>query len=112
MNRGTSIRCSALREHNAAFCLTDTPHHKAPRWRTADWGYLRLHEGAADPWPRYGSRALHGWLDRLTQAWPADAPVYAYFNNDQNGAAIADSIAFAALARGAGLEVTRTPDQL
>jgi hypothetical protein len=35
-----------------------------------------------------------------------------YFNNDQNGAAIADSIAFAALARKAGVPVTRTPDRL
>ena len=25
-----------------------------PLWRTASWGYLRLHEGRAHPWPFYG----------------------------------------------------------
>ena len=35
-----------------------------PLWRTADWGYLRFHEGDGDPWPRYTEdRAAH-WADR------------------------------------------------
>jgi uncharacterized protein YecE (DUF72 family) len=45
----------------------------------------------------------------VRHAWPAGADVYVYFNNDPGGAAVADSIAFAALARAAGLTVTRTP---
>jgi uncharacterized protein YecE (DUF72 family) len=80
-----------------------------PLWRTADWGYLRLHQGAARPWPRYGARALHSWLARLRAAWPAEAAVYAYFNNDAGGAAVADSVAFAAACRRAGIAVSRTP---
>ncbi len=80
-----------------------------PRWRTADWGYLRFHEGAARPWPRYGTGALHSWLDRVTQCWADAEPVYVYFNNDQCGAAIADSAAFAGIARRSCREVTRTP---
>ena len=42
-------------------------------------------------------------------AWPAAADVYVYFNNDPGGAAVRDSVTFAALAGRAGLTVTRTP---
>jgi hypothetical protein len=35
--------------------------------------------------------------------------VYVYFNNDPGGAAVVNSAEFAALARDAGLAVTRTP---
>ena len=100
-----------LARRGAALCWADQLGRPAtPLWRTAGWGYLRLHQGAARPWPRYGARALRSWLDRLAATWPDDAPVYVYFNNDQNGAAIADSAAFAALARRLNRQVSRTPE--
>jgi uncharacterized protein YecE (DUF72 family) len=68
-----------------------------PLWRTADWGYLRFHEGIADPWPRYTDKALRAWADRVASTWPVSADVYAYFNNDQNGAAVLDAARFAEL---------------
>ncbi|MGY0007577.1 DUF72 domain-containing protein [Micromonospora sp. I033] len=80
-----------------------------PLWRTTDFGYLRLHEGRARPWPRYGRAALATWVRRLAAAFPAGEPAYVYFNNDPGGAAIVDAVAFAGLARRAGLPVTRTP---
>jgi uncharacterized protein YecE (DUF72 family) len=40
-----------LRAHDAAFCLADAPSRRTPYWRTASWGYLRLHEGRAHPPP-------------------------------------------------------------
>jgi uncharacterized protein YecE (DUF72 family) len=100
-----------LTAHGAALCLSDRRGQPiAPLWRTTDWSYLRLHEGAASPWPRYGSQALRRWIGNLTQIWPDDdTPIYVYFNNDQHGAAIADAAEFAALARDAGRSVTRTP---
>jgi uncharacterized protein YecE (DUF72 family) len=99
-----------LAEHGAALCWADQGGRPVtPLWRTADWGYLRFHQGAAQPWPRYGARALRSWLERMRAAWPAEAPVYAYFNNDSGGAAVADSAAFAAACRRAGLAVSRTP---
>src|SRR6266568_28336 len=61
-------------------------HPVAPLWRTAGWGYLRFHEGAADPWPRYGQQALRAWVDRVRQEWPGGGDVYVYFNNDPGGA--------------------------
>ena len=99
-----------LAEHGAALCWADRRGQAlTPLWRTTDWGYLRFHEGSAEPWPRYGTRALRSWRDRIIERWPDSAPVYVYFNNDQRGAAIADSAAFASLGRHAGREVTRTP---
>jgi uncharacterized protein YecE (DUF72 family) len=109
---------AVLANHNAALCWADRQDQAlTPLWSTADWGYLRFHEGTADPWPRYGSGTLASWLDKLTQAWPDDdddvdaADVYVYFNNDQNGAAVKDAASFAALARRRGRAVTKTPGQ-
>jgi len=90
---------------------------QAPLWRTADWGYLRLHEGSGQPWPRYRQADLRTWVNRLAETWPdragsAGADVYVYFNNDQNGAAIHDAVAFAATARRAGQAVSRTPEEV
>jgi len=100
-----------LTERGAALCWADRLGRPlTPLWRTAGWGYVRLHEGAAEPWPRYGARALRSWIDRIIDRWPGDAPVYVFFNNDQHGAAIADAAAFASLGRRAGRGVTRTPE--
>jgi uncharacterized protein YecE (DUF72 family) len=87
-----------LTARGAALCWADRAGEPVtPLWRTADWGYLRFHEGTADPWPRYSDQTLRAWAERVAKTWPARAPVYAYFNNDQNGAAIPDAIAFAKL---------------
>jgi uncharacterized protein YecE (DUF72 family) len=88
-----------LERHRAALCWADRLGRPlTPAWRTADWGYLRLHEGAASPWPRYGRQALATWLSRIRETWPQSADVFAYFNNDQNAAAPADALALASLA--------------
>ena len=89
---------AVLATHNAALCWADRRGSPAtPLWRTADWGYLRFHEGTASPWPRYTMEALRGWAERVARTWPSDVPMYAYFNNDQGGAAIHDATEFARL---------------
>lgn len=94
-----------LVKHNAALSWADRHGRPVtPLWQTADFGYLRLHEGRATPWPHYGRTSLGTWLDRL----PA-LPTYVYFNNDPGGAAVSDAVAMAAQARRRGVEVTRTP---
>ena len=99
-----------LAAHDAALCWADRLGRPVtPLWGTAGWGYLRFHEGTADPWPSYGKRDLRSWAERVYQAWPASADVYVYFNNDPGGAAVVDSVTFAALAGEVGLTVTRTP---
>jgi uncharacterized protein YecE (DUF72 family) len=98
-----------LERHGAALCWADRLGRPVtPLWRTAAWGYVRLHEGAATPWPKYGDQALRSWARRVGDAWPDDA--YVYFNNDPGGAAVRDAIRFAGYARAAGLEAGRTPE--
>jgi uncharacterized protein YecE (DUF72 family) len=101
---------ATLERHRAALCWADRRGRPVtPLWRTAEFGYLRLHEGRASPRPRYGGGALATWLDRLTAAFGAGTPTYVYFNNDPNGAALVDAVAFAGLCHRRGRPVTRTP---
>ncbi|HEY6593820.1 MAG TPA: DUF72 domain-containing protein [Asanoa sp.] len=106
----TDATRAVLDRHGAALCWADRRSRPiTPLWRTADWGYLRFHEGRAKPWPRYGRAALGSWVDRLRAAYGADCDAYVYFNNDPGGAAIVDASGFARVARHRGLPVTRTP---
>jgi len=98
-----------LARHHAALCWADRLGRAAsPLWRTADWGYLRLHQGAAQPRPRYGGRALSSWVQRIAGTWADDADVFVFFNNDPGGAAVYDAASFASFARQAGRQVSRT----
>jgi uncharacterized protein YecE (DUF72 family) len=97
-----------LTRRGAALCWADRLGRPAtPLWRTADFGYLRLHEGRATPRPGYGPRALSTWLDRITGTFDAAPPVFVYFNNDPGGAAVRDAVALARLAQRRGLDVSR-----
>ena len=99
---------TVLRAHEAALCWADVrARPRSPLWRTADWGYVRFHEGRARAWPRYGRQALRTWVERIAETWGPGEDVYAYFNNDPNGAAVEDAKTFARAAHAADLEVTR-----
>lgn len=104
---------AVLANHNAALCWADRLGRAVtPLWRTADWAYVRFHEGAGEPPPRYPEGVLAEWLRRIDRTWDADRDVYVYFNNDAGGAAVRDAIRFAELARSAARPVTRTPERL
>lgn len=98
-----------LGERHAALCLADRRGPRTPLWRTADWTYLRFHEGRAAPRPCYGRAALATWAGRLAALWPSPADAWVYFNNDPLGCAPRDAVRFAAALRRAGLEPTRVP---
>ncbi|WP_229022802.1 DUF72 domain-containing protein [Actinomarinicola tropica] len=82
-----------LARHGAALCLHDllVDH---PWERTADWTYLRFHgpDALAEPYQgAYGRRRLGHVAERL-EPWIADGvDVWAYFNNDWDGHAVADA---------------------
>jgi uncharacterized protein YecE (DUF72 family) len=79
-----------LRAHGAALCWADRGGRPiTPLWRTAEFGYLRMHAGRASPAPRYGVGSIDAWLQRLSPYSGSDA--YVYFNNDHGGAAVADA---------------------
>jgi uncharacterized protein YecE (DUF72 family) len=98
-----------LADHGAALCLADGPRLRTPLWRTADWGYLRLHEGRATPKPCYGRAALSGWARRLAEIWGPDADAFAFFNNDERCCAVRDATVLARTAPRSGLRPTRVP---
>jgi uncharacterized protein YecE (DUF72 family) len=98
-----------LRAHGAALCWADRGGRPlTPLWRTGAFGYLRMHEGAASPWPRYGRGALDSWLRRLSSTFDTQKDdVFVYFNNDQNGAAVEDAVEFTARAHRSDLRMPR-----
>lgn len=81
-----------LERHGTALCWADRGSVPvAPLWRTADWGYLRLHAGGGEAvWP-YDEGVLADWTDRITARYDDGETVYAYTNNDPGGAAIRDA---------------------
>lgn len=84
-----------LTDHGAALCWADRRSHpQTPLWRTADWGYLRLHEGRAG-W-EYGITALRTWAGRIHDEF-GRADVFVYFNNDPGGAAVRNARQFRSL---------------
>jgi uncharacterized protein YecE (DUF72 family) len=94
-----------LRRYGAALCWADRCGRPVtPLWRTADFGYLRLHEGAAKPWPRYGTAALRSWLDRI-----GVPEMFVFFNNDPGGAAVIDAGVMAAVAGRRGMKAGPVP---
>jgi uncharacterized protein YecE (DUF72 family) len=105
----TDQTCALLERHGAALCLADTPRRKQPAWRTADWGFVRFHEGKGPQAPGYERDVLRRWVDRIAERWPRTADVFVYFNNDAAGYAIRDATVFAELAEEAGLRTTRVP---
>ncbi|MQY02619.1 DUF72 domain-containing protein [Actinomadura macrotermitis] len=96
-----------LEKHDAALCWADRQDKPVtPLWRTAGWGFLRFHEGTAEPWPIYDEGVLATWLEALGEP---GGDVFVYFNNDPGGAAVRNAVQFARRAEAAGWEVTRTP---
>jgi uncharacterized protein YecE (DUF72 family) len=79
-----------LERRGSALCWADRAGRPlTPLWCTADWGYVRLHEGRAAPAPSYGRSALGTWLERIDAAWPGVGDdVFVFFNNDHGGAAV------------------------
>jgi len=98
-----------LTDRGAALCLADRRGLLTPMWRTANWTYVRFHEGRSRPRPCFGRAALASWARRLAATWAVDEDVYVYFNNDHRACAPRDAARFARQCERAGLRPTRTP---
>jgi uncharacterized protein YecE (DUF72 family) len=84
---------AVLADHGAALCIHDLLEDH-PRLTTADWTYLRFHgpDARRRPyWGRYGGRRLAPWAAWANETLDRGDDVYAYFNNDHEGHAVADA---------------------
>lgn len=100
-----------LERHNAALCWADRKSRSlTPLWRTAGFGYLRLHDGTAKRPMSYGTRAIDSWLRRLWDMFDDGCDVYVYFNNDPGCAAIDNARNMIRRARTLGMPVATIDD--
>lgn len=105
----TDATYELLARHGAALCLTDRRNQRGPIVHTADWAYVRLHEGTAAPRPCYGAAALRWWVRTLAAA-PANVRVgWVFFNNDPQGCAPVNAATFGRMAERAGLDLAQLP---
>jgi uncharacterized protein YecE (DUF72 family) len=88
-----------LSRRGAALCAADRRSRlHSPLWRTAPWGYVRLHEGVAHPRPCYGDTALETWARRIDTTWRRSEEVFVFFNNDAEACAPRNAARLRALA--------------
>jgi uncharacterized protein YecE (DUF72 family) len=90
-----------LARHGAGLCVYDTPDFTAPLVATSDFAYLRFHGGQAANGGRYLAADLTRWARRITDF--NVATVFAYFNNDAGGFAVANALALKRLLAGSRL---------
>jgi uncharacterized protein YecE (DUF72 family) len=100
-----------LTAHGAALVWADRGSEPvAPLWRTAGWGYLRLHAGGGEAvWP-YAEHVLRDWAGRLAETWDDAEDAFVYTNNDPGGAALRDAVTLARVLRDVGRTPTRVPE--
>jgi uncharacterized protein YecE (DUF72 family) len=81
-----------LRAHDAALVIGDHPERPFQTHElTASWTFIRFHYGRRGRNGNYSERELEQWARRI-EAWRRQADVYAYFNNDWNGYAVANGL--------------------
>ena len=97
-----------LQAAGAALVWADRPGARATLPVTADWAYIRFHQGQTTG-PGYRRDKLTRWADRIV-ALPTRR-AYLYFNNDPDGAAIRDANAMVGLLTDRGASVARPSDE-
>lgn len=75
----------ALRDHGAGFCIYDLAGVRAPRERTSDLVYLRLHGPGNAYEGRYSRSALAGFAGAVHSWRRTGSDVCCYFDNDERG---------------------------
>lgn len=82
---------SILEKSKIALCLHDMPHSESPRRRVGPFVYVRFHGARRKYGGRYTSRTLRSWARFLADEARSGVDVFAYFNNDAEGAAPHDA---------------------
>jgi uncharacterized protein YecE (DUF72 family) len=82
---------SALRKARVALCLHDMPGSAIAEGPREPFVYIRFHGTTKKYGGCYPDAALRLWARRIRAAADAGHDVYAYFNNDIDGAAVANA---------------------
>jgi uncharacterized protein YecE (DUF72 family) len=93
--RNASWFCDAvfdlLRAHRAALVIPDHPARPFDSHLfTTDWTFIRFHHGSRGRRGNYSQTELREWATRI-DAWSRRFEVFAYFNNDWEGFAVANA---------------------
>jgi uncharacterized protein YecE (DUF72 family) len=82
---------AALRARGAALVIPDSPRYPFRTLElTADWTFVRFHHGSRGRNGNYSEHELEEWAQRIA-GWRRQVDVYAYFNNDWEGFAVANA---------------------
>jgi uncharacterized protein YecE (DUF72 family) len=95
-----------LRDHDVALCLSDHVHAPAPWVATARHVYVRGHGSSGRYRGHYDAATLGRWAGHIRRWRGEGRQVYAYFDNDEEGAAPIDADKLIALL---GPEVAERP---
>lgn len=88
-----------LAAHGASFCAHDMPALESPRIATGPIAYLRFHGGTGKYVGRYDEAQLLAQADWIVEQARSGRAVWAYFNNDIDGAAVDDALTLKAMVR-------------
>ncbi|WP_447974299.1 DUF72 domain-containing protein [Nitrospira sp. Kam-Ns4a] len=86
-----------LRRHGAALCIADSPRYPRRDVMTADFAYFRFHGRTKLFASRYTEAELAAEARAMRRFLKNGLDVYAYFNNDAEGHAVANARALKAL---------------
>jgi len=80
-----------LESRGVCFCSHDMPGLRAPRRGTGPAAYVRFHGPSRRYTGSYSDEELAGWAEWMAGQWEAGRSLYAYFNNDVGGHAVANA---------------------
>jgi uncharacterized protein YecE (DUF72 family) len=90
---------SLLDQYGAGFCTHDFPGVCTPRLAVGPLAYVRFHGSTGKYWGRYQEEALLEWAGWMAGEARAGRPVWAFFNNDAEAAAVQDALTLGAMLR-------------
>lgn len=96
-----------LRDRGIAFCVHDHSSLRPPPVRTAPVAYVRLHGPSGRYAGNYPREQLETWAERIRELGGGAEAVYAYFNNDIGGHAVANARELREILEGRGEALSR-----
>lgn len=80
-----------LRKYGVGYCIMISPDLPWHILATADFTYIRMHNGGYETEGRYTDDSLRWWADHIPELLK-NGDVYVYFNNDYKGYAVENAL--------------------